>query len=106
MPGFKLLLQTYTKEFGSKPAEQRPTLMALVITDGEAEDTEEFKNAVAQARNNMYVVLAIVGYGSEHDKALQAYQQVAAQNTHVMVLSFDGETDPSVLADALLRMIA
>jgi len=106
MPGFRLLLKTYTDEFGSEPPEQRPLLLALVITDGEAQDTEAFRNAVAQARGSMYVVLAIIGYGTEHDRALQAYQQVEAQNTHVKVMPFAGETDPQVIADALLRMIA
>ncbi len=53
----------------------------------------------------MYIALAIVGYGAEHDRALRAYQQVEAQNAHVKVLPFAGETDPEVIAGALLRMI-
>src|SRR5579884_2498465 len=65
MPGFNQLLKTYTEEFGSEPPEERPLLLALVITDGEADDTEAFKNAVARAAGNMYVVLAIIGYGPE-----------------------------------------
>jgi hypothetical protein len=105
MPGFNQLLKTYTEEFGSEPPEERPLLLALVITDGEADDTEAFKNAVARAAGNMYIVLAIIGYGPEHDQALQAYQQVEAQNAHVKVITFAGETDPEKIASALLRMI-
>jgi hypothetical protein len=105
MPGFNLLLKTYTDEFGERPQEERPLLLALVITDGEADDTEAFRNTVARAAGSMYVVLAIVGYGAEHDRALRAYQQVEAQNAHVKVLPFAGETDPEIIASALLRMI-
>jgi len=106
MPGFNLLLKTYTDEFGSQPQVERPLLLALVITDGEADDTEAFRNVVARAAGSMYVVLAIIGYGPEHDQALQAYQQVEAQNAHVRVIPFAGETDPEKIANALLRMIA
>jgi len=105
MPGFNLLLKTYTDEFGTVPQAERPLLLALVITDGEADDTDTFKNVVARAAGSMYVALAIIGYGPEHDRALQAYQQVEAQNAHVKVMPFAGETDPEKIASALLRMI-
>jgi hypothetical protein len=105
MPGFNLLLKTYSAEFEKTPQADRPLLMALCITDGEADDTETFKNTVARAAGSMYVVLAIVGYGDEHDRALKTYQAVEASNGHVKVLSFGGETDPGTIAGALLRMI-
>ena len=105
MPGFNQLLKTYTDEFGSVPQAERPLLLALVITDGEADDTDAFKNVVARAAGSMYVALAIIGYGAEHDRALQAYQQVEAQNAHVKVMPFAGETDPEVIARALLNMM-
>lgn len=105
MPGLNLLLKTYTDEFGSKPQDERPVLLALVITDGEATDTEAFKTTVSKAAGSLYVALAIVGHGEEHDRALKAYQQVEAQNGHVTVLTFAGETDPETIANALLRMI-
>ncbi len=105
MPGFNLLLKTYTDEFGTVPQAERPLLLALVITDGEADDTDTFKNVVARAAGSMYVALAIIGYGAEHDRALQAYQQVEAQNAHVKVMPFAGETDPEIIARALLNMM-
>lgn len=104
MPGFNLLLKTYTDEFGNEPPAERPLLLALVITDGEADDTDAFKNMIARSAGSMYVVLAIIGYGPEHDRALRAYQQVESQNAHVKVLSFASETDPEMIASALLRM--
>jgi hypothetical protein len=105
MPGFNLLLKTYTDEFGSEPLEERPLLLALVITDGEADDTAAFRDVVNRAAGSMYVVLAVIGHGAEHDMALRAYQQVEAQNAHVKVLPFASETDPEVIARALFRMI-
>lgn len=105
MPGFNQLLKTYTEEFGGRPQSERPLLLALVITDGEAEDTDAFSKMIAKAGGSMYVVLAIIGYGHEHDKALRAYQQIAQQNVHVKVLPFAGETNPETIASALLRMI-
>jgi len=105
MPGFNMLLKTYIDEFGKEPQEERPLLLALVITDGEADDTDGFRNTVARAAGSMYVVLAIIGYGPEHDRAVQAYQQIEAQNAHVKVIPFAGETDPEVIANALFRMI-
>ncbi len=105
MPGFNLLLKAYTDEFGSEPPAERPLLLALVITDGEADDTATFRDMIARSAGSMYVALAIIGYGPEHDRALQAYQQVEAQNAHVKVLPFAGETDPEVIAGALMRMM-
>jgi len=105
MPGFELLLKTYSDEFGSKPQAERPTLLALVITDGEADDTAAFASTVARASGSMYVVLAIIGYGPEHDNAVNAYKQIEAQNAHVKVLPFASETNPETIANALQRMI-
>src|SRR5258708_32589028 len=53
MPGFNLLLKTYTEEFGARPQAERPLLLALVITDGEADDTETFRNSMAKAAGSM-----------------------------------------------------
>ena len=105
MPGFNLLLKTYTDEFGSEPPSERPILMALIITDGEADDTDAFRDIVARSAGSMYTALAIIGYGPEHDRALQAYKQVEAQNAHVKVMTFASETDPEIIADALMRMM-
>jgi hypothetical protein len=106
MPAWREMIKVYTDEFGSRPAEERPLLMALTITDGEASDTDKFARAIAQAAGGVYVVLAIIGYGGEHDRAMRQYEAVAQQNSHVKVLPFAGETDPSVIANALKAMIA
>lgn len=105
MPGLNVLVQTYNEEFGSQPPAERPLLLALVITDGEADDSAAFANAITQASGGIYFALAIIGYGPEHDAALRSYQQIEAQNAHVKVLTFAAETDPNVIARGLLRMI-
>jgi hypothetical protein len=80
--------------------------LGLVITDGEADDTDRFAQAISAASGGVYIVVALLGYGSEHDRALNAYRSIEGRNAHVKVLTFGGETNPQVIADALLRMIA
>lgn len=105
MPGWDTLIEVYMTEFGAVPKLDRPHLLALVITDGEADDTAAFTAALAQARGGIYVCIAVLGFGAEHDAALSAYQQVAAGNDHVRVVSFGSETDPTAIADGVLSMI-
>jgi hypothetical protein len=106
MPGWHKLTAVYREEFGDKPVEERPKLLALIITDGEARDFEEFSQLLSSLTGNTYVELAVIGYGSEHDQALSAYQQAAAQNPgHVAVTTFGSVTDPQAIADGLLAMI-
>lgn len=105
MPGWELLVDTYMEEFGDTPKQDRPHLLAVVITDGEANDTDEFARTLEQARAGTYVCVAIVGYGKEHDQALAAYQKVAASNDHVRVVTFDSTTDPDVISGGLLSLI-
>ncbi len=75
--------------------------------NGEAADNDDFQRTIAQAKGGVYVVIALLGYGTEHDKAERAYRQIEQSNAaHVRVLSFANETNPQTLADALLKMIA
>lgn len=105
IPGWNKLIETYSEEFGQTAPAERPLLMALVITDGEADDSDAFGKAIQKASGGVYVALAILGYGPEHDAALRSYQQIEAQNAHVRVLPFGSETDPQVIARALLHML-
>lgn len=105
MPGLNKIVEVYNEEFGSRPAAERPLLMTLVITDGEADDTDQFAHAIGQAAGGVYFALAIIGYGPEHDAALRQYKAIEEKNAHVKVLPFAAETDPNVIARALLRML-
>ena len=107
VPGWNTLIDTYTEEFGELPPEQRPLLMAVILTDGEAVDTDEFIQALDQVRGGVAVVVALLGFGDEHDRALASYERVAAQHRgNVEVVSFAEETDPENIAGKLLQMIA
>jgi hypothetical protein len=105
MPGWNLLVETYLAEFGEVPKQDRPHMLALVITDGEADDTDQFAQTLAQARGGTYVCMAVLGFGPEHDRALAAYQRIAAANDHVRVVTFGSETDPDTIADGVLSLI-
>jgi len=63
-----------------------------------------FAAEMAKIGKRAYVVLAIMGYGEEHDRALQVYQRVATGNDHVRVVSFGNTTDPNRIADAILSL--
>lgn len=106
MPGWEKLVDTYLEEFGDVPKQDRPHLLALVITDGEADDTDQFAQTLTQAKGGVYVCIAVLGFGAEHDRALQVYKQIEAQNDHVRVVTFGSETNPDTIADGLLSMIA
>lgn len=107
MPGWREVVEAYNEEFGSRPPDQRPHLLALIITDGEASDNDAFQRTISQAKGGVYVVIALLGYGAEHDKAERAYRRIEQENqAHVRVLSFANETNPQSIAEALLQMIA
>jgi hypothetical protein len=105
MPGWNLLVDTYMEEFGEVPKQDRPHLLALIVTDGEADDTDQFAQTLAQAKGGTYVCVAILGFGTEHDRALAAYQRIAAVNDHVRVVTFGSETDPTTIADGVLSLL-
>jgi len=105
MPGWKKLLQVYKEEFGKRPARDRPILLCLVITDGEALDREEFAESLRHIHGAAYITIAIIGYGQEHDECLRSYKEIERENAHVKVITFDSESNPEVIANALLKMI-
>ncbi len=107
MPGWAKALEVYRKEFGDRPVESRPKLLVLVITDGEAKDFASFANVLRSLSGKLYVQMAVIGYGTEHDSALKAYQDAAASNPgHVQVKTFGSQTNPEEIATGLLSMIA
>ena len=107
LPGWNKLMEVYAEEFGRKPVSLRPKLLALIITDGEARDFHQFAQTLKSLGGSVYVELAILGYGAEHDKALKDYQSASEANPgHVEVRSFGSQTDPQEIAKGLLAMIA
>jgi len=108
MPGWRKLMEVYNEEFGSRPPANQPLLMVLIITDGEADDSDEFTqtlNEIQKKNSQIYVTLAIIGYGTEHDDALASYQKIASSNSHVRVVTLGSETNPEMISQTLLKMV-
>lgn len=96
----------YLEEFGEVPALDRPVLLTLVITDGEAQDGAEFAKVLEQAGPQRKFCVAVLGFGADHDATLAAYRAIEAKNgKHVRVVTFGGETDPSAIAESLIQLI-
>lgn len=106
MPGWHLLTQTFMEEFGDTPEMQRPQMLALIITDGEAQDTEAFSTELEKIKGNAHVCVAVMGFGDEHDKALTRYQEVAKSNDHVRVVSFGNTTTPDQIATSVISLLS
>jgi hypothetical protein len=114
MPAWKAALADYDEEFGDKDPDEQPTMLTLVLTDGEADDWREFEPVLQKATAKRVFVVAIVGHGEKHNATLAAYQQAAKKNAaqdkfgkvHVEVVSFDSVTDPEEIALDLTTLIS
>lgn len=104
MPGWELVVENYMEEFGDTPITERPHLLCLCITDGEALDTEQFAQVLSQAKGGIYICVAILGFGPAHDAALAAYQKIASTNNHVRVVTFGATTDANAISQGLLSI--
>jgi len=103
MPEWRAAQEDYMEEFGDIDAMDRPALLTLVITDGEATDAAEFGEVLKNAKTGRYFAVAIVGHGEDHDKTLRSYQDATQSNPkHVTVVSFDSVTNPRDLASDLI----
>lgn len=106
MPAWEAAQNDYLEEFGEVPALDRPVLLVLVITDGEASDWDQFSKVLEQANATRKFCVAIVGHGEDHDRTLAAYKAVEAGNgRNVRVVTFGGETDPSSIATDLILLV-
>jgi uncharacterized protein YegL len=104
-PGWQALTSGFDEEFGDLPTQDKPRLMAVIFTDGEANDEAAFEAELAKQGKNTYVIMALLGYGPEHDKALNAYKALSERNDHIRLVTFGGQTDPSVISDGVLSML-
>jgi hypothetical protein len=114
MPAWKAALADYDEEFGDRDPDEQPTMLTVVVTDGEADDWMEFEAVLEKANAKRVFVVAIVGHGRKHDATLTAYQQAARKNAaqdkfgkiHVEVVSFDAVTDPDEIALDLITLVS
>jgi Mg-chelatase subunit ChlD len=105
LPAWQAAQEDYMEEFGEVDAMDRPALLTLVITDGEATDAAQFTKVLEGAKTGRYFAVAIVGHGDEHDKTLRSYEGAAQANPkHVTVVSFDSVTNPRDIAADLITL--
>ena len=113
MPAWKAALADYDEEFGDRDPDEQPTLLTLVLTDGEADDWAEFGPVLEKANAKRVFAVAIVGCGERHDATVRAYRLAAQRNQaqdkygkdHVKVVSFDGVTDSKEIAADLITLV-
>jgi hypothetical protein len=104
MPGWNLMLDNFVSEF--KGEEKMPTLGILVVTDGEMADLDTFAATIAGVDVAVKVVMAVHGYGSDHDKAVAAYKEVEKQHPNELrVLQVLPNTPPDVVGNAMLTVL-
>jgi hypothetical protein len=106
MPAWEKAQEEYLEEFENVPTMDRPVLLTLVITDGEAADASGFAKVLEGAKAGRSFCVAIVGFGPDHDNTLRSYRAVESANPkRVRVVTFGGETDPTTIADALISLV-
>jgi hypothetical protein len=97
MAAWEAAQDDYLEEFGEVPALDRPVLLTLVITDGEAQDADQFIQVLEQANAQRKFCVAVLGFGPDHDSTLGAYKAVEATNgKDVRVVSFRRRDGPGV----------
>jgi len=114
MPAWKAALADYDEEFGDRDPDEQPTMLTLVVTDGEADDWQEFSPVLEKASVKRVFVVAIVGTGPKAKATFDAYTKAAQKNqqqdkfgkSHVIVVYFDAETDPAAMAQDLVTLVS
>lgn len=103
--GFADLDGKYHKEFGGTDEDERPYQLMVFLGDGEPQDEPQFERILStQVTGKKHVVIGVVGFGRDHDRALAAYQRIAASNPNVHVISFENETDGKTIANGVLAV--
>jgi len=105
MDGWRTLLRTYENYFTERKITNWPLCLCLIITDGELQDGHEFEKHLAHVHGRLFVEIAVVGYGEDHDRAVKHYRHISKHHHHVTVTAFTGETDPYAIATQLLRLV-
>lgn len=60
---------------------------------------------LARSDPRTYLLVALVGYGEDHDRAFASFSGLAARNSRVKVVSFANETNPAAVAATLSRIV-
>jgi len=66
---------------------------------------KEFEEHLKHVHGRLFIEIAVVGYGEDHDRAIRHYRHISHHHHHVRITSFTDETDPHVIATQLLSLI-
>ncbi|HXW53553.1 MAG TPA: vWA domain-containing protein [Myxococcota bacterium] len=103
MPAWNMFRENFIKEFGGFSAHR--IALVIMVTDGEAEDLDEFIAALESAKkDNIYVLIGLLGYGEEHDLALDSFIKAYQAHPEQIRIRSLGDTKPEVMAKTLLGM--
>jgi len=105
MDGWRKMLRCYEDRFSDRPQDQWPLLLALIITDGELQDGKEFEQHLKNVKGRIFVEIAVVGFGEDHDRALKHYNKIAKSHDHVRVTAFSDHIDPVTICKQLISLI-
>jgi hypothetical protein len=108
LPAIRELDKKYKKEFGHLDVAERPSLVRVIFGDGKPSDEREFEAILAATPDDggIYYLIVVMGYDAEYQKAVAAYEAIAAKHpTRVRVLRAGEETSGKVIANALLQQI-
>jgi len=53
----------------------------------------------------MFVEIAVIGFGEDHDRALKHYNKITKHHDHVRVTAFTDHLDPAILVKQLVSLI-
>lgn len=98
MPAIKAAEVAFQAEFGDIPLRKRPAMEVLIVTDGKLNDPEPFEKWLSQADETCVIAVAVVGFGSGHDHAVDHYRQLAAKNKYLTYVALTGVSDPQEVA--------
>jgi len=99
-PAWQVAYGTFAAEAGASGA----VLLALLLTDGEAADLQALEAALLQDPR-VFVLVALVGFGADHDASFVSFQGLAARNQRVKLVSFTGEQNARAIGDTLSRIV-
>jgi hypothetical protein len=98
MPAIKAAEIAFQAEFGDIPLRKRPALEVLVVTDGKLNDPEPFEKWLSQADETCVIAVAVIGFGTGHDHAVEHYKALAAKNKYLTYVALTGVSDPQEVA--------
>ncbi|KAJ3080601.1 hypothetical protein HDU99_007940, partial [Rhizoclosmatium hyalinum] len=106
VPGFTKLLDVYNEEFGDFGPSSRPKMVALVITDGEAQDINDLAVMILTMDfTNVYLVFALIGFGKDYENARVRLAELCKLNDHIRLFEMKQETQALEIANACLSMV-